>query len=230
MDKTSIRLQWDRRGRISHHISGYSLPPPKDDKLLWALAPSAPLLLAHQFGSMKPSCGLTTCGRVIDVLFHDKCVLIPIDSALKHARIDLLYTPHAKVQFHPRQKLFAASENVEEGVSQLLSNYTLYVYSKLDEYNQIGFKTCALAAVRLYFDFLGEQLAVHSIDRGRDRWSPAFSVFAAQLVDTLAQMYYVVPPTYKDEEWARKQTTHLQEQQAVAEGQRESLLSSMGLR
>jgi hypothetical protein len=79
-DKTTIHIEWDKGGRISYSISGLIFPPPRDDKKLYVLVPSALFFLAHQFGSMKPSHGLITCGAVIDMLFDKKYVLTPINS------------------------------------------------------------------------------------------------------------------------------------------------------
>ena len=134
--KTEILLKWDSAGAIRHSISGISLPPHIDNQTNWILAPSAPFLLAHQFGSMKPSHSMIVSGWVLDMLFHNRYVLMPINSALKAARIVFLYLgdPSIKVQFHPKHSIFANSDSIEEGVKQLINNYTKYVDSRLDAY------------------------------------------------------------------------------------------------
>ncbi len=228
----SINIQWDSASRISHQISGPALPLRNDPKL-WIFAPSPPLLIAHQFGSMKPSHGLITCGSIVDMLFHKRFVLAPINSALKGAKIDFLYTggPSIAIQFHPQHGKFPNSDSVEEGVRQLINNYTYYVYSQLDEYTQIVFKTMVTIAIKMYFDFIQTQIKSHAIGKGRDVWSSSFSVFSAQLVDGISRTYFVPEGgrNSENDEWAAKQTKFLAEQWIQLENVRDSLFSSMGL-
>jgi hypothetical protein len=159
INKTTIDIAWDNGGRISHSISGVILPPPRNEKKFWVLEPSALFLLAHQFGSMKPSQGLIMSGAVIDMLFDNRYVLMPINSSLKSATIDFIYTENGiKLQFQPKQGMFANSDSVEEGVRQLLNNYIRYAYTQIDECNQLLFTRFIAIAITVYFDFIEEQI------------------------------------------------------------------------
>jgi hypothetical protein len=197
-DKTTIDIEWDKGGRISYRVSGTILPPPRDDKKLYVLAPSALFILAHQFGSMKPSHGLIACGAVMDMLFDKRYVLTPINSALKGAMMDLIYAGSSiKVLFHPKQGLFANSDSVEEGVRQLTNNYIHYVYTQIDQYAQLVLTTLASIAVAQYFDFIEKQLKANSIGKDRDVWSLSFSLMSGQLVACLPRRTktYIRKPT-----------------------------------
>ena len=231
--KTSIHLEWDSGGAISHRISSTDPSFPTDNFKLWVLAPSAPLLMAHQFGVMKPSHGLIACSRVIDMLFRNKYLIMPINSALNAARIDFIYSggPSIRLQFHPKHKLFHSSDSIEEGVRQLLNNYTHYVYSQLPEYNQIVFRTIASAAIGMYFEFLSELVQGRQVGKGQDKWSPSFSIMSTQLINGLSEAYYVPEGgrTPDHEEWARKQTDFLDQQLSKLDSQMNSLFLTMGL-
>lgn len=231
--KSTIHLNWSRLGQVMHHVSGYRPPPPRDDALAWLLAPSGPLLLAHQFGAMKPSHALIVSGWVIDTLFHNRYVIMPINSALSSATIEFIYTggPAVKVQFHPKHSVFANSDSVEEGVRQLINNYTHYVYSKLDDYLRIVFRTFAVTATGMYYDFLQDQFAAGTLRKGLDRWTLDFPIMAAGLISAVSTNYYVPEGghTSDNEEWARKQTDHLREQLSKLMAMRDSILTAMGM-
>lgn len=231
--RTSIYLKWDASGSITHRIEGVVLPPPRDDQVLWVLAPSATLLMAHQFGVMKPSHGLITCSRVVDMLFRMKYILMPINSALRRARIDFLYKGGSaiRMKFHPRYRFLSSSDSIEEGIRHLINNYMYYVYSQLPEYNRIVIRSTVIAAIGLYFEFLEEQVQRNTIGIGKDKWYPYFSMMSAKLIDGLSQFYYVPEAgrTPENEEWAKKQTDFLSEKQIQIESKMNSLFVSMGL-
>src|SRR3989304_9805470 len=157
--KKSIHLEWDAISTMRHRITGDTLPPPRNDDLPWVLAPSAPLVLAHQYGAMKPSHGLIVSTWVLDMVFNNRYILMPINSALAAARIDIHYTHtgSARLTFHPKHALFANSDSLEEGVRLLLNNYCHYVYAQLDEYVAIVFRTMATTATAMYYTFLQAQ-------------------------------------------------------------------------
>lgn len=230
---TSIHIEWDATGHITHSFSGARLAPPRDDLLLWVLAPSAPLFLTHQFGAMKPSHGLIASQQAIDILFYNKYVLTPINSALKAALLDVIYPggPAVKIQFHPRHGLFANSDSVEEGARQLLNNYMRYVFSQLDDYTRIVVRTITTAGIGAYFDLLQDEMRKGAIGRGRDQWNLSFPALSTQVIGALSQAYYVPEGgrTAKNEEWARKQTEHVEENRIQLESMRESIFVAMGL-
>jgi hypothetical protein len=120
---------------------------------------------------------------------------------------------------------------VEEGVRQLLNNYTRYVFSHLDEYTRIVVKTISTAAIGAYFEFLQKQIGIGSIGKGRDRWNLSFPAYSAGLVGALSEAYYVPEGgrTPKNEEWALKQTERVEENRIKLESMRESLFVSMGV-
>jgi len=231
-DKTTINIEWDKSGKISYQVSGITLPPPRDDKKLYVLAPSALFLLAHQFGSMKPSHGLITCGTIIDMLFDNKYVLVPINSALKGAMIEFIYTESSiKMQFHPKQGMFANSDSAEEGVRQLINNYSHYAFAQIDEMTQLMFTRFASIAIMVYFDFIEEQLKANLIGKDKDLWSPSFSLTSSKLVAWLSQKYYV--PSHgtsaENKKWIKEELGFLEEQRGILESKRRSLFSAMGL-
>lgn len=228
---TTIHLEWDKGGHIRHRITGHTLPPPRNDRRLWVLAPSASFLLAHQFGSMKPSHGLITCSLIFDMLFDDKYVLTPINSALRGAKIDFIYTggPSIKLQFHPQHGAFANSDSVEEGVRQLINNYTHYVYSQFDELLRIMIKTSASTAIGMYYRFIEQQIQAQTIGKEKDNWSFSFSVMAAQLVAALSKLFAVPENIPENDKWAKAQTDFLAEQRINLEKQRKNLFTVMGL-
>lgn len=231
-DKTTIEIAWDKGGKINYSISGTILPPPRDDKKLYVLLPSAIFLLAHQFGSMKPSHGLITCGTVMDMLFDNKYVLLPINSALKGAMIDFIYAEHSiKVLFHPKQGMFANSDSVEEGVRQLINNYIHYVHTQIDEYAQLVLTTFTSIAIAQYFDFIEEQLKSKSIGKERDLWSLSFSLLSGKLVAWLSQKYYVPPygTSAENEQWMKAELALHEETRPGLERQRKLLFAAMGL-
>jgi hypothetical protein len=231
--KTSIHVNWNRAGRMDHQIAGAILPPPRNQTILWVLAPSVPLLLAHQFGVLKPSHALITCGRVMDMLFHNRYVLMPINSALKAVTIDFIYPggPSFKLQFHPNHPPFANSDSLEEGVTQFINNYTHYAYSLLDEYTRIVVRTATSVAIGVYFDFLAEQISADVVGQGKDAWRPAFSYLSAQLISHISETYYVPEGgrNPENEDWAREQTDFLNKQCSELEGIQSSLLTAIGL-
>jgi len=231
--KASIHVEWTKGGQISHRTTGIELPPPRDDKSTWLLAPSPTLLLAHQCGVVRPSLALITCARVIDMLFHNKYLLLPINSALKGARIDFIYTATSsvRVQFHPKHGRLVTNDSIEEGVTALINNYTHYVYSQLDEYLRIVFRTMAVAVIGHFFNFLEDQLDAGKLARERDNWSPSYSVMSARLIAGLSSEYYVPQGgrTPQNEKWAKDQTLYLEEQRTILEGKRTSIFHAMGI-
>ena len=231
--KTQINLVWDSVGAINHSITGASLPPPRHDQTNWVLAPSAPLLLAHQFGSMKPSHSMIVSGWVLDILFHNRYVLMPINSALKGAAIDFLFPggPSIKVQFHPKHSTFANSDSIEEGVRQLINNYTKYAYSQLDDYPKIVVRTLFVAAIGSYQEHLQELVESGSLGRNRDVWTPGLSMFSASLVGVLSERFYIPEggPNTENEQWASKQSAFLEDSYSKIKSARDSILTSLGM-
>lgn len=231
--KTAIHLRWDTAGAIQHSVTGAILPPPRDNQTNWILAPSAPFLLAHQFGSMKPCHSMIVSGWVLDILFHNRYVLMPINSALKAARIEFLYPggPSIKIQFHPQHTMFANSDSIEEGVRQLINNYTKFVYAQLDDYPKIVVRTSFVAAISAYQDHLQELVASGRHDRIRDVWTPGISMFSAWLLNILSQKFYMPEGGRNpdNEDWAEKQTAFLEESYSKIMSSRDSLLMALGM-
>jgi hypothetical protein len=231
-DKTTIDIVWDKSGRISHSVSGITYPPPRDNQKLYVLFPSAVFLLAHQFGSMKPSHGLIMSGTVMDMLFDNKYVLVPINSALKGAAIDFVYAEHSvKVLLHPKHGMLANNDSVEEGVRQLSNNYMHYVYTQLDEYAQLVLVTFVGLALTVYFDFLEEQLKAGAIGKSKDAWSMSFPLMSGKLIGWLSQKFYVPPygTDAQNEQFKEAQLAFHQEHNPALGRQWRSVLTAMGL-
>ena len=231
--KTTITFHWNRLGQIASSITGYRLPPPRNDELAWILAPSGPLLLAHQFGAMKPSQGLIVSGWALDTVFHNKYVIMPINSALRAASMDFLFPggPAVTIQFHPRHGLFANSDSIEEGVRQLMNNYIHYVYSQLDDYLRIVFRTFVVTTIGMYYEFLQDCLAAGTLAKGSDHWTLEFPSMSAGIIYTVSTLYYVPEGghTTDNEDWARKQTDHVEEQYSKIKTMRDGVLTAIGM-
>lgn len=231
--KTSIELEWDQVGHIRHRISGFIPPPPRNDTHAWVLAPSAPLLLAHQLGTMKPSRGLISSGWVLDTLFENRHVLMPINSALKSAHIDFIYTgaPSIRLEFHPQHALFANSDSLEEGACQLVNNYYYYVCAQLDEYLLIVVKGATIAVTGAYYAFLQDELAAGRIGHSRDQWTPAFSILGAFMVEQISEKFGVPQGgrTLDNEAWAQQETARFERNLPELKRMRMSILSAMGM-
>ena len=231
--KASIHLEWTGNGVISHRTSGVELPPPRDDKTAWLLAPSPSLLLAHQCGVLRPSVALITCARVMDMLLHSKYLLLPINSALKAARIDFIYTATSsvRVQFHPKYGRLAADDSVEEAVTALINNYTHYVYAQLDGHLRIVFRTMAVAVIRHFFNFFEDQIGLGKLGQGRDNRHPSYSVVSAKLIAGLSSEYYVPQGgrTPTNEKWAKDQTLYLDGERTILDEKRAWIFRTMGI-
>ena len=231
--KASIHIEWTKGGQISYRTSGIDLPPPRADKSAWLLAPSPVLLLAHQCGVMRPTQALISCARVMDLLFHNRYLLMPINTALRSARIDFIYAASSavRIEFHPKHSTFASNDSLEEGVVALINNYMQYVYSLLDEYLKLGFKTMAVAVIGHYFEFLDDQLEAGAIGKGSDYWSPSYPVMSASLIAAISEGYYIPQGgrSAENEKWARDQTTHLEVQRTMLESKRTSIFLAMGI-
>jgi hypothetical protein len=152
---------------------------------------------------------------------------------LKGGTIDIIYTGESslKVQFHPKQGLFANSDSVEEGVRQLINNYIHYVYTQIDEYAQLVLTTLASIAIKEYFFFIEEQLKANSIGRDKDVWSLAFPLTSSRLIAWLSHNYYIPPygTNAENEKFMQGQLAFHAEQRPVLESQRRSLFVAIGL-
>jgi len=168
----------------------------------------------------------------MDMLFDDKYILAPINSALKGAMLDFIYAENSiKVQFHPKQGMLANSDSVEEGVRQLINNYIHYVDTQVDEYARLVLKTFVSIAIAQYFSFIEGQLKTNSIGKDKDVWSLSFSLMSGKLVAWLSQKYYVPPygSSAENERWMKAERTLHEESRPELENQRISLFSAMGL-
>lgn len=167
------------------------------------------------------------------MLFHKKYVLMPINSVLRGARIDFIYSegPSIELQFHPHHSLFTNNDSAEESVCQFINNFTHYVCSLLDEYIHLVVETATQAVIGAYFDFLEDQISTGVIGWRKDVWAPSFSYLAAELVFLTSETYYVPDGgrNPENEDWARKQTDFLRKQYSELESQRDSLLTAIGL-
>jgi hypothetical protein len=204
-NKTSITLTWDTNGRIQHSITGYSLPSPRNDPQLWVFAPSAPLFVANQLGALKPSYGLILCSQIIDIAFHNKYFLTPINSALKSAQIDFLYLPNGlSLQFFPKHGFLYNSDSLEDGVRQLVSNYFYYVYNQFTGYHQLELKLLTYAIIDAYLGMLATAYKNNAIGPQLDRWDIDFSRWSAATIQS-SSSYYCVPNEENAHQWEEKQ-------------------------
>jgi hypothetical protein len=231
--KTSINIEWTNGVQIQHTITDFTPTPERSNPIVWILAPSVPLFLALQFGAMRPSQSLIVSGWILEMLFQNRYTLMPINSALRAARIDFVYigVSSPKIQFHPEHSLFANSDSLEEGVCQLINNYSHHVYSKLDDYMAITVRTFTVVAIGLYFSFLESQVSARAVGRGKDRWSPAFSIYSANTIKVICENYFVLSGgrTQENEQYAQTQTRNLLGKYSEVTTRRNELLTTFGL-
>jgi hypothetical protein len=185
----SIELVWDSIGRISHSITdGHG-----DDQIdcLAILAPSLPMLVSHQLGTMKPSQGLGLCSAFLDFFIDDRHILLPINSALKGAKIQYIEVNNQNITltFHPKHSFIHNSDSLEEGVRQFLNNYALYVTNKLPLETYTIVKGMVGSSIDIYTDFLSDELKTGRVASNRDRWHIGFANEMHQGVPVIASMY-----------------------------------------
>ncbi len=229
MNKTSISLAWDANGRIKHEITGFTLPSPRNDSKLWVLAPSVPLYIAHQLGVLKPSYGLFLCSQVIDISFHSKFVLTPINKTLKGAKIEIHYRDDGSLglQFIPSHNLIHNNDSLEEGARQLIANYYYYVYNIITHNYQVLLRSFVLGVVSAYCGLLEGAISANAIGPNMDRWDIEFSKWSQVVISKTSSSYYV--PEKGQTDWVTdREQQHLEMKQELV-NRHESLCKRMGL-
>lgn len=122
----TIELLWDGKGNIRHQLS--SAFPLSQYQIQDAMAASVPCLVSHQFSSLRPVHAIPLCRSLVNLLESGQARVAPIDTSIKDARIKWhSQPPLTYVTFHPRIRTFSNGDRVEEGIRQLLYNYTAYV-------------------------------------------------------------------------------------------------------
>lgn len=229
MNKTSITLTWDSNGRIKHEITGFTLPSPRNDSKLWILAPSVPLYVAHQLGVLKPSYGLFLCSQIIDISFHSKFVLAPINKTLKSAKIELYYKDNGSLglKFFPSHKLIHNNDSLEEGIRQLIANYYYYVYNMLTYNYQVLLRSFVLGVVSAYCSLLEGALSANAIGPNMDRWDIEFPKWSQIIISSTSSSYYV--PKNGQTDWVNEmEKKHLGMKQELV-NRHESICKRMGI-
>ena len=228
--KTSISLNWDGTGRVHHKVTGTQLAPPRNDSLLWLVAPSGAFLLANQLGVLRPSYGLIASAHALDICEGPGYLLRPIGNTLKSARIEYVYQQGGSlgVLFFPQHSIFANNDSLEEGMRQLVSNNLYSVLEILEPYFRLPVKTMTYAVVDLYCDFLNEALTRGAIGVHSDRWTIEFSFWCKSVIASLSPKYYVPDPGQDD--WFRSQSKFLAERSASLRRKHADVSKRMGLR
>jgi hypothetical protein len=231
-DKAVIDLSWTETGQIGFKVSGVSLPPPRNNQRDWIIAPSAPLLLAHQLGSLKLAKGLIASSNILNMLFGNRYILEPISTVLSKARIVFIYGAGSSIglQFLPEHSPKAESDSIEESICQLINNYTYFIYSMLDEYLKIVFRTMFVLAISLYLEFVQEQMGAGKVKTSND-WNISFSLFSAELIRLISSKYYVPEGgrTKDNEQWASNQSAHLEKMNSELDSKLKGILSRLGM-
>ena len=172
----TIKLKWDLRGRITDSINVTAFAK---DPFLWLFAPSAPMFLIQQFGSLKPSYGMKLCERILEIIRTEKYILTPINNVLKNARFEFVWVQEqVMLQYFPKHAVIHNSDSLEEGSRQLVSNYFYYVFCKQQEYGKLATKVFSVVGIIEYLAFLENQLQTGNIGVGRDMWNREFSNFS----------------------------------------------------
>jgi hypothetical protein len=143
-----INLQWDTNGRIQHSVSGQTEGKNFTNEVL---SPSGSMFLSHQLGTLRPSFGLILCSKILQIVQSEKCILSPINTALKKATLELVSgRTSAYLMYHPNHSFFANNDSLEEGSTQLVSNYNFYVFNKLSKFGKMVYKTYVFSVIHLY--------------------------------------------------------------------------------
>lgn len=184
-----IHLTWDLRGKLNHRITGGYSDLYQDKVLI--LAPSLPMIISHQLGTYKPSQGLILCSTLFDFYIKGKHIQAPINSVLKQARIEFVRTDKGKVTllFFPEGRLFANSDSLEEGSSQLLSNYLTYVSNDLPEQTWLIIKAFIGSTVDGYLDILNGEIDQRRVGPRKNKWNINISKQMAIQTSHIAEIY-----------------------------------------
>ena len=185
---SSIFLDWDNNGNISHRITGGYSDIYKDKVQI--LAPSLPMIFCHQLGVYLPSNGLILCSVVFDYYLNNKHIRQSINPAFKSARMDFVETEAGvRITFWPKMGFLADSYSQEEGSRQLLSNYLAYVTNQLTGDTWIIVKAFVCTAVEGYIDILNELLKQKWIGLALDKWNKVIASNMTVYEDTIAEQY-----------------------------------------
>ena len=231
----TLNLKWDSSGRISHNIKVENL---SKDPFLWLFAPSAPMLLVQQFGSMKPSYGLKLCSRILEIIRTEKYILTPINTTLKNARIEFVWVQNfVMLQYFPMHAVIHNNDSLEEGSRQLVANYFYYVFSSLQEYGKLGVKVFSTVGILEYLNFIDNQLQSGNIGLSRDKWNKEFVKFS-QETNYYLSSNFVAPDewhlnpkfTKKDtEDWVNNSTNMLEEEFLKIDSKLHLITKQMGI-
>lgn len=186
---STILLNWDLSGNLNHQISGGYSDLHKDKLLI--LAPSLPMLISHQLGAYRPTQGLILCSMIFDFYIYNKHLLMPINSALKKARIEFVKTDrgHVTLQFYPENRLFTNSDSLEEGSRQLLNNYLEYVSNGLPRQTWLIVKALISSTVETYQGFIKREIEQGIIGPRNDKWNRDISNQMAIQTMSIAEIY-----------------------------------------
>ncbi len=195
----SIYLEWNNDGKINHKLDLHDTRYTKNP-FLWIIAPSAPMLLAHQLGTLKPSYGLNLCSKILEVMRNDQYIFSPINTVLKNARLEIFALPDKNtfLQYHPAHALLHNSDSLEEGGRQLVANYFYYVYSQVGAYGKLATKLFSVfLTIESFIDFLDDQFKKKS-DFNKDSWNSDFTVFSQTTQHVISSNYIAPDEWYLD--------------------------------
>lgn len=228
-NSTSVWLEWDANGKIRHQLAGPILPGPNDNEDHWILAPVAPMFFTEHLAKIKPTKGLDLCSNIMDLVFQNKKIVLPIAPVLKMAHIDLMYNPDrsATLVFFPRHNLFYNKDLLEQATGQLVCNYYQYIYNRLTEYYRIVLITFTNIAVSSYLNFLLDLASKGKIGPNRDQWNALFSNRSLLVNHEISLKYY--KPTEGDSDWADQQRKFLNEKIPGTENNYKELCKIMGM-
>lgn len=183
----------EQRGKINHKLDLHDTRYMKNP-FLWIIAPSAPMLLAHQLGTLKPSYGFSLCSKILEVMRNDQYIHSPINTTLKNARLEIFALPDRNtfLQYHPAHALLYNSDSLEEGSRQLVANYFYYVYSQVGYYGKLATKLFSVfLTIDSYIDFLEDSFKKKS-EISKDSWDTDFTVFS-QTTQHVISSNYIAP-------------------------------------
>ena len=185
---SKITCTWDEVGQIRQSVHGGY--PSNQEDLAFIIAPSFPMLLSHQLGTLRPSHALILSSNVIDLLKGASHIRRPVNSALKAASIEFAESRSGTtMQFHPHHGLFANNDSLEEGVRQFIHNYSAHILAKLTGETYLIVRGMAGSVIDQYLELVEHELASGRIGPSWDKWNPSFSANMAVTTGSMANMY-----------------------------------------
>jgi hypothetical protein len=223
---SSIFVDWDSRGVLSHEIKGGYSNSFDNERLI--LAPSLPMIVSHQLGTYSPTNGLNLCSSVFDFYICRKNLRQTIISALRNVRIDFIRRKDNSVSitFHPRARIFSRGDCIEKGSLQFLNNYLGYVSNLLQSPTDLIIQGLLGSAINMYIQVLIEELRLGRINPQELKWNPNITRSMAVQTSVIAELY---GPEYSEDTEIEKAKENIDQKYGELKVQFNRLCEDLGL-